>query len=161
MARARAISSSWILKSRPPFSSRQRLRLARVSPVILQAYREDKIGLDCVMAFAVPTITNTRRLSGKPSRHGPRTAPLRYVEVKARCEGGSAESHCEVCLHDSVALFYLTIAKPLYGLTPVRACPVPEACNAAAPGDCIEIVRRVISCLPDRSARNKMPVGGG
>jgi hypothetical protein len=52
VARARAISSSWILKSRPPFSSRQRLRLARVSPVILHAYREDKPLLSLLRAIA-------------------------------------------------------------------------------------------------------------
>jgi len=31
----------------------RRMRLARVSPVIVQAYRDDKITLECVMAFAV------------------------------------------------------------------------------------------------------------
>ncbi len=30
-----------------------RLKLARVSPVIVKAFRDDKIGLECVMAFAV------------------------------------------------------------------------------------------------------------
>ncbi|MGH9721504.1 MAG: ParB/RepB/Spo0J family partition protein [Bryobacteraceae bacterium] len=31
----------------------KRMKLARVSPLILQAYRDDKISLECVMAFAV------------------------------------------------------------------------------------------------------------
>ena len=31
----------------------QRLKLARVSPVVIRAYREDKISLEFVMAFAV------------------------------------------------------------------------------------------------------------
>jgi ParB family chromosome partitioning protein len=31
----------------------QRLKLARVSPVIIRAYRDGEIDLECVMAFAV------------------------------------------------------------------------------------------------------------